>query len=184
MKPNKIIIIHGFESNSHEHWFMAAKEKFENPPAGGGFKVFVPDMPGAFFPKKDDWVKVITEFNPDKNTVLIGHSLGGVAILRYLEIASRKVAQAILIATPFEAMKFGAIENFFDGGFEWEKIKNNAADIIVLNEDNDPAVPLEHGQQLAQKLNAQLIVQPGYVHFDKINLELLEKLIFHSRQSG
>ena len=173
LKSKNILIIHGFESNSREHWFLAAREKFEKE----GYKVFVPDMPGTFFPKKDEWVKKIGSFNPDENWILIGHSLGGNAILRYLEIVNRKVAKVILMATPFEPMKFGAIENFFGDEFDWKKIKSNSGKIIVVNEDLDPVVPLEHGKQLSQCLNCQFIIQPGYTHFDKINLDFLEKLI-------
>jgi len=180
MKPNNILIIHGFESNSKEHWFMRFKEKFEKL----GYKVFVPDMPGAFFPKKDEWIKRISDFKPDGNWILIGHSLGGDAILRYLEIADKKVAEVLLIATPYESMKFGAIENFFEKGFDWDAIKNKSDKIIVINEDNDPAVPLEHGRQLSRQLGCQLIVRPGYVHFDKIDINLLERLITGSRKSG
>lgn len=173
LKPNNILIIHGFESNSKQHWFLAAKEKFEKE----GYKVFVPDMPGSFFPKKDVWVEVISNFNPDENWILIGHSLGGDAILRYLEKSEKKVAKVILMATPYEPMKFGAIENFFKGEFDWNNIKSKTDEIIVLNEDNDPFVPLEHGKKFSEYLNCPLLVQPGYVHFDKIDFDFLEKLI-------
>lgn len=173
MKSKNILIVHGFEASSKNHWFLEAKEKFTKE----GYEVNIPDFPGGYFPKKDEWVKVIENFNPDESWILIGHSLGGVAILRFLEKTNKKIAKAILIATPFENMKFGAIENFFTGEFDWQKIKENCNQFVVLNEDNDPVVPLEHGKKLSECLNCQQIVKPGYIHFHKIDIDFLEELI-------
>ena len=88
----RVLIIHGWESNSREHWFLAEKERLEKL----GYEVVVPDMPNTLHPQKEEWVKVIEDFNPDENSILIGHSLGGVTILRYLEIAKNKTRKCIL----------------------------------------------------------------------------------------
>ena len=173
MSSKKILILHGFESNSREHWFLKAKELFERK----GFKVFVPDMPETFFPKKEDWVKTLEGFHPDDNWILIGHSLGGVAILKYLEIAKKQVLQTILISVPFDAMEFGTIENFFEGGFDWGKIKSNCKKFDIVNEDADPVIPIEHGENYAKNLDGRLHILHGFTHFDKIDLNFLNKLL-------
>jgi len=173
MVNHKILILHGWNALPEDHWFSAAKEKWEKK----GFRVEVPNLPGNYFPKIDEWLKVIESFQPDKSWILIGHSLGGVAILKYLEIAEKPIAQAILIATPLTAMHFGSIDNFFEGGFKWENIKANCPKFEILNEDNDPAIPIEHGQKYANNLSGNLHVVPGYTHFHTINLKFLEKLI-------
>lgn len=173
-KVNKnILILHGWDSGSKEHWYMDAKTFLTNK----GYKVYVPDMLGAYYPKKEEWLKIVKNFQPDENWILIGHSLGGVTILKYLEQATVKVNKVILIATPYEPMEFTPIANFFAGGFDWEIIKTMADKFIVVSEDNDPLVPLDHGKNYAKKLNCQLIVENGFLHFDKIDLKLLEKII-------
>jgi predicted alpha/beta hydrolase family esterase len=186
MKAKNILFIHGWEASPHEHWFPKAKEKFEK----AGYKVYIPEMPGNYFPKKEKWLEIVGNLHPDKNWILIGHSLGGVTVLKYLENAQKPIAQAILIAAPFDAMKFGAIENFFArppslrsgdsrraGGYDWEKIKENCPKFDIVNEDADPAVPLEHGEKFAKNLNGKLHVVRGFTHFHDIDLELLEGLI-------
>lgn len=173
IKNKNILILHGWESNSREHWFLKAKEKFE----GIGYKVIVPDMPGAYFPKKDEWVKIIKDLKPDEKWILIGHSLGGVAILRYLEIAKKPVSKAMLIATPFDQMKFNPIANFFDKDFNWKKIQQNANKIIIVNEDEDPVVPLDHGIKYSQKLKSEFIIKKGCTHCDFLDMNWLEKII-------
>jgi len=172
-KPSKILILHGWEGNPNLYWFPLAKKRFEEI----GFEVHVPEMPGGYFPKKDEWLKVIDGLNVDENWILIGHSLGGVAILKFLETASKPIAKAILIATPVEPMKFLPISNFFGEGFNWPKIKQNCSNFVVLNENADSVVPVSHGEQLAEALGIKLNVVSGYSHFHKIDLDFLEKLL-------
>ena len=171
----RVLIIHGWESNSREHWFLEEKKRLGQL----GYEVVVPDMPNTLHPKKEEWVKVIRGFNPDENSILIGHSLGGVAILRYLEEAINKVGKCIFIATPIRKLGMGyeGIENFLEDEFNWEKIKENTDKLVVFNQVEDPAVPLQHGKDLANYLNAELVVFKGNDHFDKIDFELLEKYI-------
>jgi hypothetical protein len=171
----RVLIIHGWESNSKEHWFLEEKERLEKL----GYGVTVPDMPNTLRPKKEEWVSVIKDFNPDENSILIGHSLGGVAILRYLEAADRKVGKCILIATPIKKLGLGyeGIENFLEEDFDWDKVKGKARKLVIFNQTEDPAVPLQHGKDLANFINAELVIVNGNDHFDKIDFELLEKYI-------
>lgn len=168
-----ILILHGWDASAENHWFLKAKEKWQKL----GSRVEVPELPGGYYPKKDEWLKIIESFRPDSSWILIGHSLGGVAILKYLEIAKKPIAQAILIATPFNEMEFSPIKNFFDNGFNWEKIKKNCPKFDIVNEDNDSVVPLEHGEKYSQSLDSRLHTLAGYTHFHEIDLNFLEKLI-------
>jgi len=171
----RVLIIHGWESNSREHWFLEEKKRLE----GQGHEVVVPDMPNTLHPKKEEWVEVIRNFNPDEDSILIGHSLGGVAILRYLEVAGQKVGKCILIATPIRKLGQGyeGIENFLEGDFNWDRIKESVQAFIVFQQKNDPAVSIQHGKDLANNLGADLVMTEGNDHFDKIDFELLEKYI-------
>ncbi len=173
MMVKNVLIIHGWNATVQDHWFLEAKEKWEKK----GLKVEVPEMPGDYFPKAQEWLELIESFHPDESWVLMGHSLGGVAILNYLENTDRPIAKAILIATPLTPMHFEALDNFFEGGFNWEQIKSKCLKFEIVNEDNDPAVPLEHGQKYAQNLSGNLHVVRGYTHFHDIDLNFLEKLI-------
>ncbi len=174
----RVLIIHGWESNSKEHWFLEEKERLEKLT----YEVVVPDMPNALHPQKEEWLKVIEDFHPDENSILIGHSLGGVAILRYLEEAVNKVGKCIFIATPIRKLKkedynFGPTYNFFKPDIDYRKIKQNCKEFIIINQTNDPWVPLQHGKDLANFINAELVIVNGNDHFDKIDFELLEKYI-------
>lgn len=168
-----ILILHGWNASPDLHFFPKAKEKFEQM----GYRVEIPALSGGYFPKLDRWLEVIKNLKPDENWVLIGHSLGGVALLKYLETAARPVRQTILLAVPFEAMDFEGIENFFAGGFDWEKIRANCPRFNLLYETDDPVVEKEHGQKYAQNLKGELTIVPGGMHLHNIDLEMLSKLI-------
>lgn len=169
----KVLILHGWNASPRDHWFWQAKVEWEKL----GWKVVVPDLPGNYYPKKETWVRAIEVVQPDENWTLIGHSLGGVAILRYLEKAPKTVKQVILVATPYEPMKFGAIANFFEGEFDWKKIKNNCSNFALLYQDEDMAVPLEHGKKYAQELGVKINILPGFNHFHSLDLDFLKGLI-------
>lgn len=73
--------------------------------------------------------------------------------------------------------EFKVIENFLEGGFNWEKIRESSEKFIVFNQTEDPAVPLQHGKDLSDYLDGELIIVEGNDHFDKIDFELLEKYL-------
>lgn len=172
---NRVLILHGWESNSREHWFLEEKQRLEKL----GLEVLVPDMPNTLLPKPAEWVKVIEEFHPDENSVLVGHSLGGTVVLRYLAKTNRQIALAILIATPIRKLGdgFEPVDDFFKPDFIWQNIKQNCEKIVVMNQTKDGAVPLQHGKDLAEYVTGELIVVDGSNHFDTIDFFLLEKYI-------
>jgi len=172
---DKVLILHGWGSNSTEHWFLEEQQRLEKL----GIQVLVPDMPNTLTPAPAEWVQVIAEFRPDENSVLIGHSLGGTAVLRYLEETDKKIALVILIATPIQELGegFEPIINFSKPDFDWHRIKRNCEKIVIMNQTKDGSVPLQHGKDLAEHTAGELIVVEGSNHFDTIDFSLLEKHI-------
>ena len=171
----KALIIHGWESHSRDHWFQEEKSILESL----GYMVEVPDMPNTFHPKKDEWVKVIEDFDPDENSVLIRHSLGAPAILRYLEKAKKKVGKAFLLAGFSKPLgtDFEAVTNFVQEPFDWDKITANAGQFIIINQKDDPYVPIDAGKEAADKTEGKFVLVEGNNHFDKMDLNLINKYL-------
>jgi predicted alpha/beta hydrolase family esterase len=169
----RILVMHGWNSSGSEYWFSEVKSYFESK----GYGVTIPELPGNYFPDFKGWMKAIADFAPTENDILIGHSLGGATILRYLEIIENPVGHTILTATPINSMGFNQVDNFFEIGFDWEIIKNNAGKINLIYEEDDTIVPLDHGQTLAKELNAPIEIIPGGLHLYRLDMKLLEKMI-------
>ena len=181
---NNVFIFHGTEGYPGENWFPWLKEKLENK----GCKVFVPQFPSPPGEPASviEWFKVIKDYNQhiNEDTILVGHSLGGIFTLRILEQLKHPVKAAFLIGAPIGVrpiLNYDRDNSFSGFSFNWPTIKANAKNFTVFQSDNDPYVSLGNGEQLAKELGVELSFVPnaghfntkaGYTKFD----ELLKKL--------
>jgi predicted alpha/beta hydrolase family esterase len=106
----------------------------------------------------------------DENTIMIGHSLGGLFLVKVLEQLEKPIKTAVFVATPIgipPVVNWAGDAPFLKKPFDWEKIRKNAKNIIVYHSDNDPYVGLENGKKLAENLGGELSFVPGAGHFNK-----------------
>ena len=84
MTKQKIIIIPG-NGGSHietDNWYAWARDELRSR----GHEVIVEDMPDPVAAHANIWLPHIENaYKADENTIIIGHSSGAVATLRYLE---------------------------------------------------------------------------------------------------
>ena len=168
MRP--IFIFHGTEGYPEENWFPWLKEKLETT---GNYKVFVPQFPSPpVVPAKiAEWFEVLKGYEQYTNddTILIGHSLGGIFALRILEQRKKPVRAAILVGTPIGVhpiLNYDRDSSFSGFSFDWATIKANATDFVVYQSDNDPYVSLGNGEELAKNLGVPLSFIPNAGHFN------------------
>ena len=104
---------------------------------------------------------------------LIGHSRGGVAILRWLESQEndKKVRKVILVATNSGFLKDWLIPSetnhgfYTEDGYDFEKIKKHCTDFTVIHSKDDQWVPFKDGEKNAKDLNAKFIIFEDKNHF-------------------
>lgn len=163
-----IFIIHGTGGYPEENWFPWLKEKLEP----FGCNVIIPQFPTPKNQTPKEWFKILKKYKKylDKNTILIGHSLGGTFILRILEKIDFPIKAAFFVATPIgiPPTKFLKEDNpFTEPEPNWEKIKNNCEKIAVYHSDTDPFVCRENGKKLAKNLGVKLKQIHNAGHFNK-----------------
>lgn len=162
----RVFIIHGWEATPESNWFPWLKKELENQ----GFDVCAPVMPDTNNPDLSKWLSYLQKLakNPNKNTYFVGHSLGVITILRYLEKlpAGVKIGGAILVAGFPEPIGYEELNSFFTTPLDYKKIKNSANKFIAIYSDNDPYVPLKNGEILKNKLGAELIILPNSGHLN------------------
>ena len=165
----RAFLIHGWEGYPEEGWRPWLKNELEKR----GFTVSVPAMPDTAHPTMDKWLRYLikTVGTPDKNSYFVGHSLGCIAILRYLEILKedQKVGGVILVAgfghdLEYEGYK-GELSSFFQTSIKWEKIKKHCNKFVAIHSDDDPWVPIEHNAIFKEKLGAKSIIMHSMKHF-------------------
>jgi uncharacterized protein len=164
----RAFIIHGWEASPDSNWFPWLKKELENK----GFSVEVLNMPDTDHPEMGKWLAHLkkTIINPDENTYLIGHSLGVITILRYLEqLENQKIGGAVIVAGFPESIGFDEISSFFKTPLNYEKVKNAARHFMAIHSDNDPYVPIKNGEILRDKLGAKLFIMKNAGHLNEGN---------------
>ncbi|MFH1750643.1 MAG: alpha/beta fold hydrolase [Candidatus Micrarchaeota archaeon] len=161
----RVIIIHGWNGRPQGGWKPWLKKKLE----GKGFEVYVPAMPNPSMPNMGEWVdRIIREIGrPDKDCILVGHSLGCIAILRYLEGLGKdeSVGGAVLVAGFSDNLGMFLFNSFFSSPLDWKGIKSHCNKFVAIHSDNDRYVPLRHGDIFRRELRAKLVVKKGMGHF-------------------
>jgi len=164
----RVYIIHGWEGTPEGGWKPWLASELE----ARGFEVFIPAMPNTTHPKREEWIEHLAKVvsTADENCYFVGHSLGCITILRYLESLpeSAKVGGVILVAgfaMNLPNSDFSEIHPFTNDPLDWEKLKLVCPKYVAIHSDNDPYVPIENGEIFRDKLGADLIIEPGMMHF-------------------
>lgn len=163
------LIIHGTEGYPEENWFPWLKQELEK----NSYNVFVPQFPSPpKIPARiDEWFDVLKNYKQyiNKDTIFIGHSLGGIFILRVLEKLQHPVKAAIFVGTPIGVrpiLNYDRDNSFSGFSFDWKSIVKKAQHFEVFQSDDDPYVSFGNGEQLAKNLHVALNFVPNAGHFN------------------
>ncbi len=160
----RAVIVHCWGGNSNYAWYPWAKAELEKL----GYAVTVPDMPDSDPPKLATWLPHLRQVigEADEDLVLIGHSIGTVAIMRYLEsLQSGQVGKVIMVAGFTDQLGFSELENFFETRLDFSSIKTKSKNgFVVIQSDDDPFVSEQYGTRLQEELGAKLIIKHGAKH--------------------
>ncbi len=165
----RAVFIHGWGGFPEEGWRPWLQEKLEQT----GWQVINPAMPDADTPTQDKWLVKLSEVigEPDDETYLIGHSLGGITILRYLESLpeGKAIGGAILVASFANDLTYdgykGELTSFFTKPVDWSAINARCPQFFALYSKGDSLVNEVNYHELKEKLHAQGELQDGFKHY-------------------
>jgi len=163
-------IFHGTAGKPEENWFPWAKNALEQE----GIPVIVPQFPTPEGESLKAWFKVLDaqKAKIEPNSLLIGHSKGGMFLLKVLERLDKPIDTAVFVSAPIGVkpiLYYKEDKQFSNFEFDWEKIRRNAKHFVVFHSDNDCYVSLANGNQLARKLGVKLNFIPNAGHIDAEN---------------
>lgn len=166
----KVIIVHGFGADKDSNWFPWLNAELRQR----GFDVWCESLPATETPDPTVWAQTVGEQGED-GCILIGHSLGGPTILRVAEQFTTGKIKALFSVAGF-ARKLhlpfdDRIDPFTDGGFDFEKIKQNADQIHIWDSDDDHLVGRAEGDFLEEKLGGKRQTFSGRGHLNAWNKE-------------
>ena len=162
----RAVIVHCWDGYPNYCWYPNAKRQLEE----AGFSVEVPIFPHTEAPTQEDWVPFLSGLigEPDEDLYLIGHSVGCITILRYLETLQDEdmVGGVVLIAGFTDDIGYKELSNYFERPIDFAKIKSKCKNgFVAIHSDNDPYVDLKYGEILKKELGAELIVKSNMGHF-------------------
>lgn len=168
MKSNensKIVMVHGNGgTTAEEFWYPETKYQLKRL----DLHVVSETMPQNNIGPSDVWIKHMDEeLEVDENTIVIGHSTGAVAAMRYAETHS--IFGSVLVAASHTDL---GIENerrsgYFDKPWDWEKIKANQKWIIQFASTNDRMIPIKESWHIRDQLGTEYY-EGIHGHFQEI----------------
>lgn len=155
----KVIFVPGWHdcgkdmlSSQHQMWFAWLKTALE----AAGVDVIAEDYPDSYLCRSEYWLPYIKKIGADENTILVGHSTGSIAAMRFAE--SNKILGSILVGSYYTDLSDAdeKASGYFDLPWLWENIKQNQKWAIQFHSTDDPWIPNEEAHMVHDMLGTEL----------------------------
>lgn len=163
-----VLILHGIDGYAGIHWQGWLKLELEKL----GQVIFMPDLPDSGHPHRFEWLQIVK--NMMKNVslsklIVIGHSLGVVSALDFIEQADSKI-QSFISVSGFSEDYGSPLNSYFmkEKEIQISDVQKHIHESNVLFGDDDPYVPQEVLYSLAKQLGVQpeIIKNGGHLNTD------------------
>ncbi|MEI9913932.1 MAG: alpha/beta hydrolase [Candidatus Saccharibacteria bacterium] len=161
------LILHGTDATPESNWFMWLKGVL----IGQGHKVWLPQLPGANKPDAETYTEFLLsndKFTYDNQTIIIGHSSGSVEALYLLQkLPKTTVIKASILVSAFkDDLGWDTLSGLFKQAYDFDAIKGHCKQFIYVHSNDDPYVPIEQAEFLAEKTGGKLVEFEGQGHFN------------------
>mmetsp|Transcript_32922 Transcript_32922/g.61233 ORF Transcript_32922/g.61233 Transcript_32922/m.61233 type:complete len:237 (-) Transcript_32922:338-1048(-) len=144
------------------NWYSSVEKALKDK----GYDVALENMPDPNRARESIWLPFIEEkLKADANTILVGHSSGAEAGMRYAE--TRKLKGLVLVSACYTDL---GVENerqagYYNRPWQWNKIKENCEFIVQFASNNDPFIPEKEMLHVAKNLESEYHCLKGRGHF-------------------
>lgn len=157
MKNIRVIFLHGNGgSTAQDNWFPYLKTELEKK----GITVVARTFPDNVLARESVWIDFLkNELKADENSILVGHSSGAIAAMRYAE--KNKILGSVLIAAYYTDLdnEYEKKSGYFNRPWDWQAIKENQQWIVQFASTDDPWIPIQEPRYVRDRL------QPEYHEF-------------------
>lgn len=164
LRRPQVYIVHGYRAAPDHHWFPWLKEQIE----AAGAAVHILPLPDSQHPRLADWLACLARYAPapDADSFFVGHSLGCITVLRYLETLRAPIGGMVLVAGFAERIDIlPELDSFSGETLATGALIERVARRVVVASQDDPVVPFACSERLATRLAAKLLVEPHGGHF-------------------
>ncbi len=183
--PPKVLIIHGWASSPRRGWIKWLASELR----AKGYVVEAPALPKPRQPDPVAWVETIHAAAGDsKRLIVIGHSLGTYALLEFIKglPPDVRVEQAIFVAGFYLDKTSTYWPEHYLTDKDFIQLRRRIKKSLVIYSNDDRVVVPNRSRALAQRLKAELLLDPGQRHFSNLKLKTLPivlQLLENTRQN-
>lgn len=145
-----------------DNWFPYVKRELEKE----GLHVIAEDFPDNDLAREVHWIPFLKNtLKADANTILIGHSSGAIAAMRYAE--ENQILGSILVGSYHSDLGYEKerLSGYFDRPWNWEAIKKNQRWIALFSSVDDPWIPIKEPRFVQKQLDAHYHEYKDRGHF-------------------
>lgn len=150
----RVVVVHAMNSTREDHWYGALVRRLE----GVGLAVALPAMPDPWEPQPEAWGAVIAEAvgAPDAATLIVAHSVGNAAALRFLSgLPEGWILGGLLNVGGFSEPQPGNPWTIpFADGIDHDAVRDATVRRHAVISTDDPEVPNELSFRLADRLDS------------------------------
>ncbi len=161
-KP-KLIFLHGNGGEGMgNHFWPYARRTFTEM----GMNVIAKNFPDALLARQSIWLPFLkNECGADEHSILIGHSSGAIAAMRFAE--KNKILGSVLIGAYYTDTGDARerLSGYFDDPWDWPAIRKNQQWIIQFASVDDPFFPIEEPRLVQRELQAEYHEYTDRGHF-------------------
>lgn len=165
------IILHGTLGSPEGNWFQWLKGELETK----GYTVWLPQLPHAERPslrEEANYVQAKCPFPINEDTLVVGHSSGALLAIVLAQENKMLIGAMVCVSVLHDnSLNWDPNSRLFDVPYDWAAVHQHAPRLLFIHSDDDPYVPLDQAQYVADNCKAELLMIPGQGHF---NLEKSE----------
>jgi len=164
-------LVHGWEGKP----FGGFRAWLRDELVARGYDVTAPALPNPDEPQLESWLACLhdTLTHLDEDTVIVGHSLGGLATLHFLSRLPKDVTVGkVVLVTPvvdridrLSDAERAFVAPWFETSLDDQRVRSAAKEIIGIFSDNDHWIPQESSGVLEERFGARTIIVHGKGHY-------------------
>jgi pimeloyl-ACP methyl ester carboxylesterase len=158
----RVILIHGNGGcTAGDFWLPWVERELSRD----GLTVINRTFPDNVKARASYWLPFLDELGADEHTILVGHSSGALAAMRYAE--THRLLGSVLVGVCHTDLgdTFERASGFYDVPWKWEKIRANQSWIAVFNSTDDPHIPIAEPRFVAARLRCSYFEFKDRGHF-------------------
>lgn len=162
----RVILVHGFNSSPDQNFHPWLRDELRKR----GFEVVVPEL-NLKTGEEFDLGQVIDQMKAQvgyvkSDDILLGHSMGALIILQYLEAVEmiETPRAVILVAAPWKVNR-PEFRRLFIADLDADVIMWKAREFVIIHSKDDKLVPVAHGRQFAEAIRARMVETDGDDHY-------------------